>query len=253
LPLEFYEARNAVRIAKCAGADRYASDSYEKAVRQMNNADALAASKHENRKSLISVSCEVVQTAADAREISVKHMDEERAEGERRAGRGREAVANNRADDESQRRANAEAASAQADHERNEANRQNDNAQAAAELSAAAQADAERDRETGCFERLLEGGDDFSFFIRSEVFGVDFSPSLRVLEEFCSTRWKQGKIFQKRVLGQIGEKLFFKLRPVASGNHGDLSSAEESMQQGGHFRIQRGFTFGECAVQIEHN
>jgi len=146
LPLEFYEARNAVRIAKSANADRYASESYEKAVRQMNEADAMASTKHENRKALISVSREVVQTAEDAREISVKHMDEERAEGERRDGRGREAAANNRADDESQRRANAEAASAQADHERNEANRQNNNAQAAAQLSAEAQADAERDR-----------------------------------------------------------------------------------------------------------
>ena len=146
LPLEFYEARNAVRIAKSASADRYASESYEKAVRQMNDADAMASTRHENRKALISMSREVVQTAEDAREISVKHMDEERAEGERRAGRGREAAANNRADDESQRRANAEAASAQADHERNEANRQNNNAQAAAQLSAAAQADAERDR-----------------------------------------------------------------------------------------------------------
>ena len=146
LPLEFYEARNAVRIAKSASADRYAAESYEKAVRQMNNADAMVASKHENKKSLISVSREVVQTAEDAREISVKHMDEERAEGERRAGRGREAAANNRADDESQRRANAEAATAQADHERNEANRQNNNAQAAAQQSADAQADAERDR-----------------------------------------------------------------------------------------------------------
>src|SRR6202166_3274491 len=139
LPLEFYEARNAVRIAKSAGADRYAAESYEKAVRQLNNADALAASRHENKKSLISVSREVVQTAEDAREISVKHMDEERAEGERRAGRGREAAANNRADDESQRRANAEAASTQANHERNEANRQNNNAQAAAQQSAEAQ------------------------------------------------------------------------------------------------------------------
>jgi outer membrane protein OmpA-like peptidoglycan-associated protein len=146
LPLEFYEARNAVRIAKSASADRYASESYEKAVRQMNEADAMASTKHEDRKALISMSREVVQTAEDAREISVKHMDEERAEGERRAGRGRETAANNRADDESQRRANAEAASAQADHERNEANRQNNNAQAAAQLSAEAQADAERDR-----------------------------------------------------------------------------------------------------------
>jgi outer membrane protein OmpA-like peptidoglycan-associated protein len=146
LPLEFYEARNAVRIAKSAGADRYASASYEKAVHQMNEADAMASTKHENRKALISMSREVVQTAEDAREISVKHMDEERAEGERRAGRGREAAANNRADDESQKRLNAEAATDQANHERNEANRENNSAQAAAQLSAAAQADAEKDR-----------------------------------------------------------------------------------------------------------
>jgi outer membrane protein OmpA-like peptidoglycan-associated protein len=92
------------------------------------------------------MSREVVQTAEDAREISVKHMDEERAEGERRAGRGREAAANNRADDESQKRLNAEAATDQANHERNEANRENNSAQAAAQLSAAAQADAEEDR-----------------------------------------------------------------------------------------------------------
>jgi outer membrane protein OmpA-like peptidoglycan-associated protein len=146
LPLEFYEARNAVRIAKSAGADRYASESYEKAVRQMNEADTLATTKHENKKTLISMSREAVQTAEDAREISVKHIDEERAEGERRAGRGREAAANNRADDESQRRVNAEATTADAVHQRNEADRQNNNAQAAAQQSAVAQADAEKDR-----------------------------------------------------------------------------------------------------------
>ena len=146
LPLEFYEARNAVRIAKSAGADRYASESYDKAVRQMNDADAMATTRHGNKKALISMSREVVQTAEDAREISVKQIDEERAEAERRAGRGREAAANHRADDESQRRASAEAASAQADYERNEANRQNNDAQAAAQLSAEAQANAERDR-----------------------------------------------------------------------------------------------------------
>ncbi|HWY05435.1 MAG TPA: OmpA family protein [Candidatus Acidoferrales bacterium] len=160
LPLEFFEARNAVRIAKSAGADRYASESYEKAVRQMNDADALATTRHENKKALISISREVVQTAEDAREISVKHIDEERAEGERRAGRGRETAANNRADDESQRRANAEATTADAERDRNHAQQQqhlaeadSDRNRAAAASSdaqlqqaAGAQADAERDR-----------------------------------------------------------------------------------------------------------
>jgi len=74
LPLEFFEARNALRIAQSAGAERYASSSYEKAVSQMNEADALASGKHENKKTLVALSRETVQTAEDAREIAVKHM-----------------------------------------------------------------------------------------------------------------------------------------------------------------------------------
>jgi len=146
LPLEFFEARNALRIAQSAGAERYASESYQKAVNQMNEADALATGRHENKKSLSALSREVVQTAEDAREIAVKHIDEERAEGERSAGAGREAHAKARANEESQRRMNAEAATADAVRDRNEADRKNREAQAAAQQAAGAQADAERDR-----------------------------------------------------------------------------------------------------------
>jgi outer membrane protein OmpA-like peptidoglycan-associated protein len=146
LPLEFFEARNAVRIAQSAGAERYAATSYQKAVNQMNEADALATGKHENKKSLSALSREVVQTAEDAREIAVKHIDEERAESERTAGAGREAHAKARANEESQRRLSAEAATADAVRERNEADRKNFDAQAAAQHAAGAQADAERDR-----------------------------------------------------------------------------------------------------------
>jgi outer membrane protein OmpA-like peptidoglycan-associated protein len=139
LPLEFFEARNALRIAQSAGAERYAATSYEKAVRQMNEADALATSSHENRKSLISVSREAVQTAEDAREIAMKHIDTERAEGERRKGLHREAAAKDRAN-------TAEAATADAVRQREEADRKSRDAQAAAQQAAGAQADAERDR-----------------------------------------------------------------------------------------------------------
>ncbi len=41
-PLEVYEARNAVRIAKWAGADQYASDSLQKAELDLSNAEALS-------------------------------------------------------------------------------------------------------------------------------------------------------------------------------------------------------------------
>jgi outer membrane protein OmpA-like peptidoglycan-associated protein len=146
LPLEFFEARNAVRIAQSAGAERYAAASYQKAVGQMNEADAVATSKHENKKSLAALSREVVQTAEDAREIAVKHIDEERAESERAAGAGREANAKARASEESQRRVNAEAVTADAVRQRDDADRKNLDAQAAAHQAAGAQADAERDR-----------------------------------------------------------------------------------------------------------
>jgi outer membrane protein OmpA-like peptidoglycan-associated protein len=154
LPLEFFEARNAVRIAQSSGAERYASTSYEKAVRQMNEADALATGKHGNKKSLISLSREVVQTAEDAREIAVKHIDEERAETERSAGAGREASSNARANDESQRRASAEALTAAAERDRNDAQQKQHIAEADSDRNRAAAAssdsqlkDAVRDRE----------------------------------------------------------------------------------------------------------
>ena len=146
LPLEFFEARNALRIAQSAGAETYAAASYQKAVNQMNEADAVATTKHENKKSLIALSREVVQTSEDAREIAVKHIDEERAEAERNAGANREADANDRANAESQRRRTAEAATGNAVRERNEADRENQNAQVAAQKAENAQASAEEAR-----------------------------------------------------------------------------------------------------------
>jgi len=146
LPLEFFEARNAVRIAQSAGSEKYATTSYQNAVRQMDEADAMATGKHKNKKSLIALSREVVQTAEDAREIAVKNIDEEDAETARRDGLDREAFSKNRADEESRRRVHAEATTADAVRQRNEANQQNLDAQATAQQATDAQANAERDR-----------------------------------------------------------------------------------------------------------
>ena len=147
LPLEFFEARNAVRISQSAGAEKYATTSYENAVRQMDEADAIATGKHKNKKSLIALSREVVQTAEDAREIAVKNIDQEDAETARRDGLDREAASKNRADEESRRRSHAEATTADAVRQRNEANQQNLDAQAAAQQATDAQADAVRQRD----------------------------------------------------------------------------------------------------------
>ncbi|HMD38347.1 MAG TPA: OmpA family protein [Candidatus Acidoferrum sp.] len=129
LPLEFFEARNAVRIAKSAGAERFAASSYENAIRQMKEADALATSRHENKKALISISRETVQTAEDAREVATKRIASDRAEYERNASAGREASAN--------------AATADAVRDRNEAERKKREAEAATQQAQGAQANAE--------------------------------------------------------------------------------------------------------------
>src|ERR1700693_4705688 len=147
LPLEFFEARNAVRIAQSAGSEKYAATSYQNAVRQMDEADAIATGKHKNKKSLIALSREVVQTAEDAREIAVKNIDEEDAETAPRGGLNREATSQNRADEESRRRSHAEATATDAVRQRNEANRQNLDAQAIAQQATDAQADAVRQRD----------------------------------------------------------------------------------------------------------
>jgi outer membrane protein OmpA-like peptidoglycan-associated protein len=83
LPLEFFEARNALRIAQSEGSEQYASASYRRAVELMNHADEYAIRKHIDKKPLIAVSREAVQTAEDAREIAVKKMDDVRLANER--------------------------------------------------------------------------------------------------------------------------------------------------------------------------
>jgi outer membrane protein OmpA-like peptidoglycan-associated protein len=83
LPLEFFEARNALRIAKSEGAETYASDSYQHALQLMSSVDSFAAKRHLDSKGLITVAREEVQTAEDAREIAVKKMDEARRASER--------------------------------------------------------------------------------------------------------------------------------------------------------------------------
>ncbi len=140
LPLEFFEARNALRIAESEGAEKYASDSYQHAVRLMDQADKNATSKHIDKKSLVAVSREAVQTAEDAREISVKRIEAERIDAEARAAADREAMAKAQT-------VSAEADTAAALRARDEADRQKREAQASAlQQQQTAAAEAERER-----------------------------------------------------------------------------------------------------------
>jgi len=145
LPLEFFEARNALRIAQSEGAETYATSSYRHAVELMNSADEYATSKHIESKPLIAVSREAVQTAEDAREISVKKIEEERAQLERQAAADAQTATQRQADDAIRMRdqANSNAASANDAAAQAEADAAKAQSETAAAQSATAQAKAE--------------------------------------------------------------------------------------------------------------
>jgi outer membrane protein OmpA-like peptidoglycan-associated protein len=143
LPLEFFEARNAVRIARAAGAESYAASSYEKAESQMKQAEDLGTMKHVDRNAVIAASRQVVQTADDSREIAVKRMDADRASAARDSEAAKLASARARSTNDTQARLDAEAATADANRRRAEADKATTEAQ---RLQQDAQADSDRNR-----------------------------------------------------------------------------------------------------------
>jgi outer membrane protein OmpA-like peptidoglycan-associated protein len=154
LPLEFYEARNALRIARSEGAETYASASYQHAVQLMNSADAYAIDKHIDKKPLIAAARAAVESAEDAREIAVKRIEADRLADERQASSDAQASSQAQADDATRLKEKAQADAANA--EASAANAQANAAKAQADLTAnqaastaavsAAQADAEQAR-----------------------------------------------------------------------------------------------------------
>ena len=143
LPLEFFEARNAMRIAQSEGAEQYASDSYQHALQLMNNADEKATRKHIDRKSLIATAREAVQTSEDAREIAVKKLDELRLADERQNSADAQAKSQGQADDAMRQKEQAESDNARAQAARTQAESDTQNARAA---KAQADSDAAKSR-----------------------------------------------------------------------------------------------------------
>jgi outer membrane protein OmpA-like peptidoglycan-associated protein len=147
LPLEFYEARNALRIAQSEGAEQYASESYQHAVELMKTTDDYAIGAHVDKKPLIAAAREAVQTAEDAREIAVKKIEEARRADERQASSDAQARSQAQAASAAlvAEQAQSDAAKSQADAAKAQADMAANQATAAAAISAA-QADADKAR-----------------------------------------------------------------------------------------------------------
>ena len=122
VPLELYEARNAVQIARWTGAEKYAADTFLKAKQGLANAEGYLKGKS-GKKPIGTVAREAVQMAEDARIITIKKMGEESLANERQAGAERELK--------------AEAGQRSAQSEADRVKRDADAARAAAESEAA--------------------------------------------------------------------------------------------------------------------
>ncbi len=149
-PIELFEARNAVRIAKNADAGKYAASTIAKADKQLQEAEE-AYGRKSDKKTIISMARDAVQTAEEARVISVKQKAEEeaqaQAEADKRAAEERTAKARADADEQANRRQEAEQARQQAEQAKADAERMKEEAMKAAADAARAKEDADRARQ----------------------------------------------------------------------------------------------------------
>lgn len=139
LPLELYEARNAVQIARSVGADRYAVETFRKAEKSLSIAEGYQQRKV-GRKPVTMAAREAVQMAEDSRAIAVKRQEEDALTAERQQSADREARSESErvaAQSETDRvTREAEQARVKAQFESERSAREN-NAQAAAALAEA--------------------------------------------------------------------------------------------------------------------
>ncbi|HEV7551397.1 MAG TPA: OmpA family protein [Candidatus Angelobacter sp.] len=159
VPLDVYQARNAVEIAKSRDAEKYAPEIMAKAQDSLKMTEN-ALSGAQSKKVVISDARQTVQFAEDARALTAQHKEEERIANERSAAaNAAKTEAEKKADEEAQRQAElANAKQAQMKAE----------ADAASMKEQAAKADAERSRHAAealraqlleQFNRILETHD----------------------------------------------------------------------------------------------
>jgi outer membrane protein OmpA-like peptidoglycan-associated protein len=83
-PVDLLEARNAVAIARAEGAKRYAPDSFQKAEDFLQRAEDYLERKQDN-KTIATVARGAIQSAEDARVLTIRKRLEEQQEAERHA------------------------------------------------------------------------------------------------------------------------------------------------------------------------
>ena len=160
VPLDLLEARNAVAIAKAAGAEQYASASLAKAVGMLERAEDYLRRK-QGRTPIGTAARGATQMAEDARILTLRRKEQERlaaerrarqeaqekAEAEAKAAQERAAQAQAQSDEDARRRAEAERAQAEAQEHQAASLAAQQQAQAQADAARQAAEDSERQKE----------------------------------------------------------------------------------------------------------
>jgi outer membrane protein OmpA-like peptidoglycan-associated protein len=149
-PLDLAQARNAVELARLAGADRYAADTFTKASGLLATAEQ-AREKKRGSNEIMMPARQAAQTAEDARLVGLQRQEEALNAEQRRIAAAREQDAVSRAQAEEARRRQAEleaqnaaAARAAAERQTQAAERQTQEAAARAQAAIAEQEAAQR-------------------------------------------------------------------------------------------------------------
>jgi outer membrane protein OmpA-like peptidoglycan-associated protein len=160
VPLDLLEARNAVAIAKAAGAKQYAPDSLAKAEDMLQRAEDYYQRK-QGRTPIGTAARGATQMAEDARVLTLRRIEQAKLDAERRAHEEAQAKAEAdakaaqdqaaqsqaQAEEDARRRAAAEQAQAEAQQQQAAALAAQQQAQANAAAAQAAAADADRQRQ----------------------------------------------------------------------------------------------------------
>lgn len=108
IPLELYEARNAIQLARMAKADQFGDSTFKDAVNLLNQAEGYQ-SRKAGRKPIVMTSREAVQRAEDSRLIAIRRQRQLALEKERADAAAREAQAQAEADEAARQQKQAEA------------------------------------------------------------------------------------------------------------------------------------------------
>jgi outer membrane protein OmpA-like peptidoglycan-associated protein len=144
VPLDLLEARDAVMIAKAAGAEKYAANSIMKAEDMLQRAEDYYQRK-QGRTPIGTAARGATQMAEDARVLTLRRKAQEREDAARRASQ--EAQAKAEADAQAAQARSDEDARRRAEAEKNQADAQAQQQQAQAQADAARQAAADADRQ----------------------------------------------------------------------------------------------------------